>query len=298
MNLIQVNGWNAYVHLPSDYDQTTKNYPTIIFIPGLGEVGTDPNRLIQNGPGAYLKQGWNGEALGIKFIVISLQPPAAWPNSYSIKQRVDELSKLYRIGDLYMTGLSMGVWAVLSYSHEYPTEPKAVVSVEGVIPSAGYNSGDGPWADYIQKYYEAPIKAGQRYVIFEQKNDLRGGSQVIVAANYWKPGSGNYILTNFGGGGHCCWNEFYGGQGKQPGIFNIDGINQNIYEWMALETLKVLPDFLHDVKVKGNMLTWSCENIEDGDYFVIEGSKDYINFTRMERIAAKVYKNDYSFQIK
>ena len=50
--LIKVSGWNAYVHVPSDYEvNQTKNYPTIIFIPGLGEVGTDPNRLIQNGPG-------------------------------------------------------------------------------------------------------------------------------------------------------------------------------------------------------------------------------------------------------
>ncbi|MCW5913064.1 MAG: T9SS type A sorting domain-containing protein [Chitinophagaceae bacterium] len=236
--LIQLDGWNCYINLPADYEQTSNKYPTIVFLPGIGEVGTDANKIIANGPGAYVTQGWNGEVLGVKFIVVSLQPVNTWPSSAAIKTRLENLKSKYRIGDIYLTGLSMGGWAVLSYSHEYPTEPKAVVSVEGVIPSAGYNSGDGPWADYIQKYYEAPIKAGQRYVIFEQKNDLRGGNQVIVAANYWKPGSGNYILTNFGGGGHCCWNEFYGGQGKQPGIFNIDGINQNIYEWFARNYLQ------------------------------------------------------------
>src|ERR1700745_2487950 len=74
-SLIQVNGWNAYVHLPSDYT-TSKTYPTIIFFPGAGEIGSNASLVIANGPGAYITQGWNGNiAIGTdtaKFIVISL----------------------------------------------------------------------------------------------------------------------------------------------------------------------------------------------------------------------------------
>src|ERR1700748_3131739 len=81
-SLIQVNGWNAYVHLPSDYT-TSKTYPTIIFFPGAGEIGTNASLVIANGPGAYITQGWNGNiAIGTdtaKFIVISLQPPSGYP---------------------------------------------------------------------------------------------------------------------------------------------------------------------------------------------------------------------------
>ena len=40
--LVDVNGWNAYVHLPWDYSANPKtNYPTIIFFPGTGEVGSN-----------------------------------------------------------------------------------------------------------------------------------------------------------------------------------------------------------------------------------------------------------------
>ena len=33
--LTKIDGWNAYVHLPAEYqDSTLKKYPLIIFIPG------------------------------------------------------------------------------------------------------------------------------------------------------------------------------------------------------------------------------------------------------------------------
>ena len=60
-SLINVQGWNAYVHLPWDYSlNPTATYPTIIFFPGLGEVGKTASLVIKNGPGAYITQGWNG----------------------------------------------------------------------------------------------------------------------------------------------------------------------------------------------------------------------------------------------
>lgn len=272
--LIKVKDWNAYVHVPSDYSTNPdKTYPTIIFIPGLGEIGTDPNRLIQNGPGAYLNQGWNGEAMGVKFIVISLQPPGQWPNSYSIKQRVDELRKLYRIGDLYMTGLSMGGWASMNYATEYPTELKKIVSVEGVDIGYGTN---------LSVLWGGFANAGGKMLNFEQVNDYRVGDKAVEAMNKWKPGSAQYIETNFGGGGHCCWNEFYGGNGKQPGRFNIEGNALNLYEWLA--GVFVLPEFITKAAKRGNELSWHCENVEAGDYFTIESTTDFKTFTTISRI--------------
>src|SRR5580698_9872091 len=94
-SLIQVNGWNAYVHLPSDYT-TSKVYPTIIEFPGLGEVGTDASLVIEYGPGAYIAQGWNGNVGSVEFIVISLQPSASYPAVSLTNTAIASLKSLYK----------------------------------------------------------------------------------------------------------------------------------------------------------------------------------------------------------
>lgn len=295
--LIQVEGWNCYIQLPEDYGQTETSYPTIIFLPGIGEVGTDANKIIANGPGAYVKQGWNGEALGVKFIVIGLQPVNTWPSAASVKQRIDNLRSRYRIGNIYLTGLSMGGWIVLNYSNKYPDEAKAIVSVEGVVPNDGYDGYTGPWYEYIRYYYEEPALIGVKFIVFEQKNDLRGGREVINAVDYWYPGNGYYFLTTFGNGGHCCWSEFYGGQGKQPGIFNIGGINQTIYDWFARANLKALARYITKCFVKNNELQWACENIMPGDIFRIEESTDGITFSSVCMLEAVPGVSSYNYKL-
>ncbi len=222
--LINVNGWNAYVHLPSDYNSNSNNYPTIIFIPGTGEVGSDASRVIANGPGAYVSQGWDGSALGVKFIIISLQPPSVWPGTSEVKSRVDALKGKYRIGDLYMTGLSMGGWVSMNYATTYPNELKKIVSVEGA--DIGYKMD-------LSQLWKGFALAGGKMINFEQLNDYRVGDKAVAAMNQWSNGSAQYLVTNYGGGGHCCWSSFYGGGGTQPGVYNLMGQSQNLYEWIA-----------------------------------------------------------------
>lgn len=284
--LIEVDGWNAYVHLPSDYAQTSKNYPTIIFFPGLGEIGTDPNKVIQYGPGAYLKQGWNGETLGVKFIVISLQPTSAWPRSGTVKPKVDRLKSLYRIGDLYVTGLSMGGYCSTGLSMDYPGYVKGYVGVE---PVCYYEKEE------LKLYARNVALSGQKYLLFEQVQDYRGCQILSDLMNAVVPGSATLQMTNFGGGGHCCWNEFYGGGGKQPGIFSLNGINQTLYEWVARQVLGVLPEFITKASLQGNELQWHCENVEDGDYFLIEKTTDFKAFDQIAKVPGA--GNDYKLII-
>ena len=240
--LTQINGWNAYVHLPNDYNSTTISYPTIIFFPGLGEVGTNAAAVISNGPGAYIAQGWNGNVFvnsdTTKFIVISIQPIAAYPNEIAMNQKIQTIKSLYRVNNnrLYLTGLSHGGWCSTTFvtgdayggPYNYASQIAAVVEVEGVVPD-----DNSPYPNLFDNF----ALSGGRLLGFEQIYDNRGIPTRVARMNATKANSAIYKQTNFGNGGHCCWNQFYGGQGTQPGIFLLDGVNQNLYQWLARQSL-------------------------------------------------------------
>ncbi|RYY51201.1 MAG: tandem-95 repeat protein [Chitinophagaceae bacterium] len=241
-SLTQINGWNAYVHLPAGYATSGLKYPTIIFAPGIGEVGTNAGAVISNGPGAYIAQGWNGnvtvDGATVEFIVISIQPPSAFPTEATYNQRIQTIKNLYRVDPqrLYLTGLSHGGWMSSTFvtgdayggPYNYASQIAAVVTVQGMIPD-----DNAPYPNLFDNF----ANAGGRYLGFEQTNDGRDTRRVVDRMNATKPNSAVYVQTSFGNGGHCCWNQFYGGQGVNPGVFNLGGINQNLYQWLARQTL-------------------------------------------------------------
>jgi len=243
--LTKIDGWNAYVHLPSTYNTSTKTYPIIIFFPGLGEVGTTASLVINNGPGAYIKQGWNGnvsvDGSTVEFIVISLQPAAAYPTEDIINKKIQAIKAAYRVDSkrLYLTGLSHGGWCATTFvtgdplggPYTYASQIAAVVEVEGVIPN-----DNSPYPDLFDNF----AKSGGKLLGFEQRLDNRGMPTRVNRMNATVPGSAIYVQTNFGTGGHCCWEQFYGGAGVQPGVFSLGGINQNLYQWMARQSLKTV----------------------------------------------------------
>ena len=241
-SLTQINGWNAYVHLPAGYATSGLTYPTIIFFPGLGEVGTNAGAVIANGPGAYIAQGWNGNVLvdgtTVEFIVISLQTSSAFPSENSMNQRLQTIKSLYRVDPnrIYLTGLSHGGWCSSTFvtgdpyggPYNYASQIAAVVTVQGMMPD-----DNQPYPTLFDNF----ALAGGRYLGFEQLNDGRDTRSVVARMNFTVPNSAVYVQTNFGSGGHCCWNRFYGGQGVQPGIFNLSGLSQNLYQWLARQSL-------------------------------------------------------------
>ena len=241
--LTQINGWNAYVHLPASYNNSsTTTYPTIIFLPGIGEIGTNPSALISQGPGAYISQGWNGNVdingNTVEFIVISIQPPGGYPNEIAVNEKIQTIKSQYRVNTnkLYLTGLSHGGWCSTTFvtgdplggPYNYASQIAAVVEVQGMVPD-----DNSPYPGLFDNF----ANAGGRLLGFEQIYDNRGMPTRVNRMNATKPNSAIYVQTNFGGGGHCCWNEYYGGQGTQPGIFLLDGINQNLYQWLARQSL-------------------------------------------------------------
>jgi hypothetical protein len=241
--LTKINGWNAYVHLPANYTSTTINYPTIIFFPGVGEIGTNASALIANGPGAYITQGWNGNVVvdgnTVEFIVISLQPPIAYPNEIQINDKIQIIKSTYRVDNdkLYLTGLSHGGWCsstfvtgdALGGPYNYASQIAAVVEVQGVVPD-----DNSPYPQLFDNF----ANNGGRLLGFEQSFDNRGVPTRVNRMNATVPNSAIYVKTNFGGGGHCCWNQYYGGQRVMPGNFLLDGVSQNLYQWLARQSRK------------------------------------------------------------
>ena len=311
-SLISVGGWNAYVHLPWDYNANPKTkYPAIIFFPGLGEVGTTASKVIANGPGAFITQGWNGNvkigADSVKFIIISLQPPSAWPWEVNVDPKIQALKSLYRIDakKMHLTGLSMGGWVSTTFvtgdplggPYKYASQVATVVEVEGVKPD-----DNQPYP----KLFDNFAATGGRLLGFEQVNDSRDILTRTNQMDYTKPSSGIYISTNYSGGGHCCWEQFYGGSGHIPNKFLLDGITQNIYEWMArnpLITASVLPVTLTDFSGENDKeqiaLFWKTSFEVNSNYYEIQRSRDGQNFSKIGNVYAQgnsLTEKSYSFK--
>ena len=218
--LTQIDGWNAYVHLPDDYsDSVAKRYPLICFIPGTGECGTDPSRLLSYGPSKFVAEGHNMQFMVNgkleKPIVISLQPAALWPSAYTINKKLDSIFARYRV-DLQRvnaTGLSMGGWSwdnyVDNYSPVYTNKITSIVSMSAPPPDNGMNN--------MNQF----ALAGGTLWAFEGNNDLRGLDQIRDFMNNAVPSSARYTLYV---GGHCCWNNFYNPSYTENG--------ESIYTWM------------------------------------------------------------------
>src|SRR5579862_4861418 len=230
LTLTTVNGWNAYVHLPDDYNTTgSQTYPAIIFFPGTGEVGTDPSKLLINGPGYFLNSGWNGNVVlngvTIKPIYILLQPPSLWPPTSIVAPEIDQVRTMYRIDQsrVSLTGLSMGGQVSEEYVESYPSKIASVVAIQAVKPddNPAYPT---PFATFAQDC--------GHWLGYEQVNDGRDMITINNTMNAAVPGSAQYFQTNVGGGGHCCWNTWY--DPTHTDSYSLNGVtgNWSIYQFM------------------------------------------------------------------
>lgn len=225
--LEKIDQWQAYVKYPADYNQnTSKRYPAIIFMVGLGEVGTNAANLLKHGPAYFISRGHKMEFLvdGVLEtpIVISLQPNSGWPNAFSVNRHVDSIMRRYRIDEnrLAFTGLSMGGWAWENYINEaltYAQRPASIVTMSA--------PGPGGIFENLRHY----ALSGGWWWGFEGTTDYRALDKRRDILNSTVPGSARYTQYV---GGHCCWNTWYNPDWKENG--------ESIYEWM-LRKKKVKP---------------------------------------------------------
>ena len=217
--LTTIAGWNAYVHLPDDYNSNPQlKYPLIVFWPGVDEVGTDPTKLLIHGPSKFINDGWNGHVTvngkTEKPIIISVQPTTAWPVIPLVNTRLDSIILRWRVdvNRMYFTGLSHGGWitnSFVNHSVDYSKKLAATVGMSAVLPV-------NPYSQY--KWY---AEAGGKTWQFEGNSDLRGNNKITDTMNKYVPGSGRYTLYS---GGHCCWNTFYNPSWTENG--------QSVYQFL------------------------------------------------------------------
>ena len=222
--LTTTNGWNAYVHLPDDYNTTSKTYPLIVFVPGLGEVGTDPAALLINGPSYFIAKGDKMQFMvnGVleKPIVISVQPPAAWPNSLAMNKVLDDIVSRWRvdINRISLTGLSMGGWVVGQYISDSKSAYRTRIASVMVMHAATVNN---PFSQF-----DVYAREGGKWWGIEGALDKRKMDQIYSNIIAGSADAGRYNLIPAGqtGATHCCWNTFYDPAWQDNG--------ESIYTWM------------------------------------------------------------------
>ncbi|MEP6676625.1 MAG: hypothetical protein ABJA78_15795 [Ferruginibacter sp.] len=219
--LTTIDGWNAFVHLPPDYaDSPNKVYPLICFVPGVGEFGTDPNRMLVYGPSRFIYYGDSMKFIvnheEVRPIVISIQPINTWtPDPWTVNRKLDSIMARWRCDPtrLNVTGLSMGgaTWEnyVNGWDPAFTNRITSMVCMSAVAP-------DNPLSDMAQY-----ASAGGKWWGFEGTQDYHQMDQIRDYMNASEAGSGRYTQYI---GGHCCWNNWY-----DP-AYNEFG--ESIYTWM------------------------------------------------------------------
>ena len=194
--------------------------PAIFFIPGSGEVGTNPASRVAYGPHYWLLNGWDGSVKlgnGTHYpVIITIQQPAQNMRPWHLKAVFETLLNILPIkrNSVHVSGLSEGSyeWGELigfsAYSGDQSSmsEIKSWVNLEGVGPGDNFLGFDAPYpgvyGTWAQQY-------GGRLFGLEGTQDSRNIWQISQAMNAAAGGSGYFSYENLGGGSHCCWNSMF-----------------------------------------------------------------------------------------
>ncbi|MEP7279668.1 MAG: PHB depolymerase family esterase [Bacteroidota bacterium] len=213
-----------YQALPARYDSTTKKYPLLVFLHGVGETGngtTDLPRLLVNAVPKLLSQHNFPPQFtvnGAKYSFIVLNPQfKTWPQPSDVNALIDYAVAHYRIDEsrIYVAGLSMGGGNTWDYAIAYAERVAAVVPICGA---------SWPSKDQLGNIAKAKLPVWA----FHNNDDGTVGVGTTIA-NVDNINSFNPVIsakkTIWPSGGHDAWTK-----ATNPATKECDG--KNMYEWM------------------------------------------------------------------
>lgn len=220
-----------YEYLPQGYSSGTEKYPLLLFIHGMGELGTGtsstlPN-VLRNGPPKLINQGTfptsftvNGQTF--RFIVISPQF-TEWPGPSDINLLINYAIQNYRVDEsrIYLTGLSMGGGVVWEYAGNNATYANRIA---GIVPICGAS-----WPDVGR----SNVIAGADIAVWATHNNGDPTAPVFYTNDYItyinsapSPPTPLAKKTIFNSNSHDAWSTTYNPSFRENGY--------NIYEYMLL----------------------------------------------------------------
>lgn len=123
---------NYWLYLPAEYGKAEKKWPLMMFLHGIGERGSDLNRVNANGIAKLVAEGKE-----FPFILISPQCPGDvfWTDiTDELIGLVDDVAENYDVDTnrLYVTGLSLGGFGTWRLIETYPDKFAAAAPICGV----------------------------------------------------------------------------------------------------------------------------------------------------------------------
>ena len=212
-----------YVGLPALYDSTTKNYPLMVFLHGVGELANEKkgvsavanvgvSRLLNqhNFPASFIVKGQ-----AFSFIVVSPQFKE-WPKTSDVNDLIDFMAQKYRIdaSRIYVVGESMGGGTTWDFAGAYSSKVAAIVPISGASFAADktcQNIASGHvavWAFHNNGDKVVSANVSRQFI------DKINADHADPAAK----------LTVFTSNDHDAWTKATDPSYKENGL--------NIYEWM------------------------------------------------------------------
>lgn len=209
--------------LPALYDSTTKTYPLLIFIHGIGELGNGVSDLwaaANIGTPGLIRQGkfpasFAAKGRNFSFIVVSPQFKA-WPSSADVNAMINYAINKYRIDTtrIYVSGLSMGGGATWEYAVAYNNRVSAIAPICGA---------SGPNDIKAQKIAQGGIAVWA----FHNQDDVtvtpNNSTGYVNKINAFNPPVAARISL-WPSGGHDAWTKATDPNYRENGM--------NMYEWM------------------------------------------------------------------
>ncbi len=187
--------------LPADYGKDpAKKWPTMLFLHGSGERGTDVNLVKKNGPPKIVEQKPD-----FPFIVVSPQcPPETWWKLDVLSALLDNVISTYAVDPnrVYLTGLSMGGFGTWALAAKEPQRFAAIVPMCG--------GGDPTTAERMRKLHIWVFHGEKDTSVPIQKDEEMVDALTALHADV--------KFTRYPDAGHDCWTRSYA--------------NPELYKWM------------------------------------------------------------------